>query len=136
MCVNIKDLRVGNLVRIIKTKEIISIESIYNHLVNKLSGIAKGELKTLELSEVEAINIQEDKHLSDLGFTLRKDDSGDDVYVNKELICLKFIDNTFCLWNCRTHLDYHENIFNTELHLLQNQYYFLPGNELDVSKIK
>ena len=66
MCVNIKDLRVGNLVRIIKTKEIISIESIYNHLVNKLSGIAKGELKTLELSEVEAINIQEDKHLSDL----------------------------------------------------------------------
>ena len=41
-----------------------------------MSGIAKGELKTLELSEVEAINIQEDKHLSDLGFTLRKDDDG------------------------------------------------------------
>ena len=136
MCVNIKDLRVGNLVRIIKTKEIISIESIYNHSAYKLSGIAKGELKTLELSEVEAINFQEDKYLSDLGFTLRKYDSGDDIYVNKELICLMFIDNTFCLWNCRTHLDYNENIFNTELHLLQNQYYFLTGNELDVSKIK
>ena len=88
MCVNIKDLRVGNLVRIIKTKEIISIESIYNHSAYKLSGIAKGELKTLELSEVEAINFQEDKYLSDLGFTLRKYDSGDDIYVNKELICL------------------------------------------------
>lgn len=133
---DIKELRIGNLVRITKTKEIISIESIYNHLAYKLCGKAKGGLRTLELSEVEAIDFQTDKHLGDLGFTLSKDDFGDYAYVNKELIYLKFIDSKFCLWDHDAENGYNRNIFKSELHLLQNQYYFLIGDELDVSKIK
>lgn len=133
--ININDLRLGNLV-------------LHNNIIKRIAGITLapkgtfGDYAVLDGSEVISIyditpiNFLDSNYLTELGFKFGKDTEGSESWVNGKLVYVKIVNDKFCLWDYDAEREYYRNIFKTEFHLLQNQYYFLTGSELDVSKIK
>lgn len=126
---DMKDLRIGNLLKLKEKKEIILIKGLYFDQIGYEQ--SKG-LEWIAISKLEPIDFKAEHYLDILNFKLRIDGER----CNEQLVFIKIIDNKFCLWDYDAENEYNRNIFNTEIHLLQNQYYFLTGDELDVSKIK
>jgi hypothetical protein len=139
MSIKVNDLRIGNLLRVIESKEVITIEFINNLIEDGNFSIGyktgNGDKVFKRISELEPIDFKND--LDKYGFTdhlllseLKEDNNNILIEINEHGFMLYKCDNGYRYINLT-----HER-FKTFLHLLQNQYYFVTGKELDVSNIK
>lgn len=133
--VNINDLRLGNLV-------------LHNNIIKRVDGIMlnpKGtfgdyvvldDSEVISIYDITPINFLDSNYLTELGFNIDKDTEGNEIWKNKKNVSLEVIKDKFLLSDTDASYIYCTDVFPTDIHLLQNQYYFLMGKELDVSKIK
>lgn len=123
------DLRLGNLLRLTNKQKIISVKGLY---FNKIGYELSNGLEWTEIEKTEPIDFSLDTSIlekCDFTYDPTKE------WKHKQTGCIKIDNNKFMLQD-DFDVQYRWEQLPTYLHLLQNQYYFSIGNELDVSKIK
>lgn len=127
------NLRLGNLLRLKNQQKIISVKGLY---FNKIGYELSNGLEWTEIEKTEPIDFLLDSSiLVKCDFAYNSCTNG---WKHKEigLGSIKIENNKFMLCDDDFREEYIWDKLETHLHLLQNQFYFLMGKELDVSKIK
>lgn len=126
--VKIEELRRGNIIRLKSSNDLIKIDGYYSDFIGYPDPV---KLKWFSFTQFDPVDFTQGNILEKCGFNQIKEGY---MWKNNQ-VHLMIDDNKFCLGDKDSTDMYSYPAFETYLHLLQNVFYFLRGEELPIDKI-